>query len=221
MRLSSSVALLLVLSATFTCTPRATAGPLAPCVTAVSSRNDNYLVVTDIQLEPGTGIVPGRPLNVRQVTLRVLRKETFANEKDRLVAPATFWTSAQWSVILNSQNTPRFSGCPLSLISEDGEFLVVFDVNPESRLRIYRRRDHPGEPVMKGPDQGVFIRDIPLQELWPADKVAGPQTGTDESPQWFAGGTFEFSQDCRQLIHRTRWGSTVRINLADGFVARE
>jgi hypothetical protein len=176
----------------------------------VSSRNDNYLVISDIQLEPGTGNVPGQPLKIRQVTLKVLRKETFDNEKDRLVAPATFWTFSQWSVILNSQNTPHFSGCPLSLISDDGEYLVVFDVNPMSRLRIYGRSGH-----------GVLIRDITLNELWPADKLAGPQIETDESPQWFAGGTFEFSQDCRQLIHRTRWGGTVRINLADGSVSRE
>jgi hypothetical protein len=46
------------------------------------------------------------------------------------------------------------------------------------------------------------------------------QIVTDETQQWFAGGTFEFSRDCRLLIHKTRWRSTVRINLQDGSVSR-
>ena len=74
--------------------------------------------------------------------------------------------------------------------------------------------------MREGPDHGVFIKDITLKEIWPADKVSDVQVVTDETPQWFAGGTFEFSPDCRLLIHKTRWGSTVRINLPDGSVSK-
>jgi len=74
--------------------------------------------------------------------------------------------------------------------------------------------------VREGPDHGVFIKDITLREIWPADKFPNVQIVTDETPQWFAGGTFEFSADCRLLIHKTRWGNTVRINLQDGSVSR-
>ena len=97
------------------------------------------------------------------------------------------------------------------MITDDGEFLIVLNVHAtDSALRIYRRRDHMGDPVREGPDHGVFIRDITLREIWPADKLADVQIVTDETPQWFAGGTFEFSTDLRLLIHKTRWGNTVR-----------
>ena len=66
----------------------------------------------------------------------------------------------------------------------------------------------------------LTIKDIALREIWPADKLPNAQWATGETPQWFAGGAFEFSPDCRQLIHKTRWGNTVRINLPDGSVSR-
>jgi len=103
------------------------------------------------------------------------------------------------------------------MITDDGEFLVILSLHTfDSALRIYRRRDHLGDPMRKGPDHGVFIRDVPLKDIWPPSKLSGLQIITDESPQWFVGGTFEFSSDCRTLIHKTRCGNTVRINLPDG-----
>jgi hypothetical protein len=101
---------------------------------------------------------------------------------------------------------------PLSLITDDGEFLIVLnEYATDSALRIYRRRDHLGDPVREAPDHGVFIKSIALREIWPAHKLPNVQIVTDESPQWFAGGTFEFSRYCRLLIHKTRWGNTVLI----------
>ena len=66
----------------------------------------------------------------------------------------------------------------------------------------------------------MLIKGIDLKEIWPPDKVAA-NTGTwdDHTPEWFAGGTFEFSSDSRKLIHETRWGNTVRVNLEDGSVS--
>ncbi len=84
-------------------------------------------------------------------------------------------------------------------------------------MQIYRKRDHLGDPIREGPDHGVFIREIAIDKIWPTDKLpANSAIWTDHTPEWFAGGTFEFSADNRQLIHKTRWGNTVRINLFDG-----
>jgi hypothetical protein len=71
--------------------------------------------------------------------------------------------------------------------------------------------------VREGADHGVFIKDIALKEIWTPDRLAAhSRSWTDEAPQWFAGGTFDFSSDHWQLLHKTRWGNIVRINLADG-----
>ena len=43
---------------------------------------------------------------------------------------------------------------------------------------------------------------------------------TDESPQWFAGGTFDFSADCRQTDSQDQMGNTVNINLENGSISR-
>jgi hypothetical protein len=58
--------------------------------------------------------------------------------------------------------------------------------------------------VAPGPDHGVLIRKIPLNELWPPEQI--PEMITDHTPQWFASGTFAFSPspDNRTLIHKTR-----------------
>jgi hypothetical protein len=116
---------------------------------------------------------------------------------------------------------------PLPLITDDGEFLILLHAGPtlsaeRTVLEIYRRRDHPGDPIREGPDHGVFIKAIPLSEIWKPDVLAA-NVGAwdDETPQWFAGGTFEFSSDDRQLIHKTRWGNTVRISLTDGSVSEQ
>jgi hypothetical protein len=219
MRLSTQIPLvLLVLALILVCALPALAGALPPCVKAVSSNNGNFLVISDAQLEPEQGNIS----RVQQVSLQVFPKENFINTKDRVASPATYWANwVQWRVVLDSSNSRPVPGCPLSLITDDGEFLIVLNVHAtDSALRIYRRRDHIGDPVREGPNHGVFIRDITLREIWPADKLADVQIVTDETPQWFAGGAFEFSTDCRLLIHKTRWGNTVRINLRDGSVSR-
>src|SRR5579859_6554423 len=207
MRLKSEVGLWIVLSPIFLCSHHAIAGPLSPCVGAMSSSNQNFLVITDIEWKAHD---TGQPLQALQVTLKVFQRERFINEKDRLVSQATYWNEwTRWSVVISTSHNPAapINPCPLSLITDDGEFLVVFDVDTlNPGLWIYRKRDHTGDPVGEGPDHGVFIRDVPLKELWPADKLVRPgiQIETGETPRWFAGGTFEFSADCRQLIHKTR-----------------
>ena len=219
MRLSTQITHALgILPLILACALPALAGPLPPCVKAVSSNNGSFLVISDVQLEPEHG----NGARVQQVSLQVFPKENFINAKDKVTSPASYWTNwLQWSVVLDSHNMQPVPGCPLSLVTDDGEFLIVLnEYATDSALRIYRRRDHLGDPVREGRDHGVFIKDIALREIWPADKLPNVQIETDETPQWFAGGTFEFSPDCRLLIHKTRWGNTVRINLQDGSVSR-
>ena len=214
MRLNRRYTCLCVLSLLLACGSSAIAGPIFPCVRAVSSKNGNFLVLAD-------QFVPGQA----RVSLRVIRKENFINAHQRLAAPATYWGVEQvgWGVVLDADlmhNEP--SPCILPLITDDGEFLILLHVGPvfsgdAAVLQIYRRRDHLDDPIREGPDQGVFIKEIALNKIWMPDRIAAnPVIWTDESPEWFAGGTFEFSPDYRQLIHKTRWGNTVRINLADG-----
>jgi hypothetical protein len=210
-----------VLPSFFACAPNAFGGPLPPCVKVVSSANGNFLVISETELQPKAG---DQALHVRQVILKVIPKEKFINSKDRLAAPGTFWGDwTQWSVVLNSQSSPFSLGCPLSLISNDSEFMVIVGGCFDYCLRIYERRDHPGSPLGRGPDLGIFVKNISLRDLWPANRVANDRamSQTDESPQWFAGGTFEFSEDCRELIHKTRWGNVVRIRLADGPISKD
>lgn len=219
MRLSTQITHALgVLPLSLACAIPALAGPLPPCVKAVSSNNGSFLVISDVQLAPEHG----NGARVQQVSLQVFPKENFINAKDRVTSSATYWTNwLQWSVVLDSRNTHPVPVCPLSLITDDGEFLIVLnEYATDSALRIYRRLDHLGDPVREGPDHGVLIKDIALREIWPAEKLSNVQIVTDERPQWFAGGTFEFSPDSRLLIHKARWGNTVRINLPDGSVSR-
>lgn len=201
------------------CTP-SFASPPFPCVKAVTSSYGKFLVLTDAEMEQGQ-------YRAKRVTLNILYKEPFANSRDSFKAAADYWIEASWwNVILTPKDGEAFSGCPVSLITDDSEFLIILNVssNPRTALRIYRRRDHPDQLMGgKGPDHGVLVRDISLKEIWPDNKFREISNAliTDSTPQWFAGGSFEFSKDNRTLIHKTRWGDVVTINLPDGTVAEK
>jgi hypothetical protein len=220
-RPSKQAAFLSVFFLSFAYAMPAVAAPLFPCIKAVASKNGNFLVLSDIQGGPGQG-------SVRRVSLQVFPKETFINAKDKLTAPATYWAGRfLWSLILDADIMHDVQQpCLLPLITDDGEFLILLHTGPASPdgpvLRIYRRRDHPGDPLREGPDHGVFIKNLAIREIWIPDELAAqPNVWTDHSPQWFAGGTFEFSSDSRQLVHRTPGGTTVRIYLPDGSVSKD
>jgi hypothetical protein len=197
----------------------AVAGQPFPCPKAVSSSNGNFLVLSDVQFKPG----PENTMRVQGVSLQVFPKEEFLNPKDKLTTTATYWTDwLRWSVVLDSMSMLNEPECPMPLITDDGEFLILLRLGAvfsgeDAVLQIYRRRDHQGGPMREGPDHGVFIKAIALKEIWSPDKVAAnTEVWTDSTPEWFGGGTFEFSPDCRELTHQTRWGNTVRIKLDDG-----
>jgi len=195
----------------------AVAGQFFPCPRAVSSSNGNFLVLTDVQLEHGQG----NTAKVQRVSLQVFPKEHFINAKDRLATPGTYWTAwLQWDVVLDSMPMHNEPECPMPLISDNGEFMVLLHLGilasgEDAVMQIYRWN-------RRSPDHhGAFVKDIALKEIWKTPGRLGQNVGswTDQSPEWFAGGTFEFSSDSRQLIHETRFGNTVRINLQDGSVS--
>ncbi|HEY6414059.1 MAG TPA: hypothetical protein VIX42_10245 [Edaphobacter sp.] len=122
-----------------------------------------------------------------------------------------------WSLVFENSGRPVVS-CPYTLVTDDGEFLVLVHAGlwANNALSIYRRQRLPGESFG---GHGVLVREIPLSELWPADRIQ--HSITDEGPEWFAGETFAFSADNRTLIHKTRWGQTLSIDLLTGKVTSQ
>ncbi|MGA8437604.1 MAG: hypothetical protein WB762_35140 [Candidatus Sulfotelmatobacter sp.] len=193
------------------CASPAVAGPLAPCIRAGGSASGSFLAITDAEFPHAL------PAMADRVTLQVVPKETFVNDTNhKVAAPNTYWNGYDWrgwSVQL-TKGDAFVSSCPLSLITDDGEFLILLDRSGiNSAIRIYRRPEqgHNGMPV----------RDIALKEIWPPEKLQERSFMgfTDETPDWFAGSTFDFSSDSRILIQKSRWGNTVRIHLIDGSVS--
>jgi hypothetical protein len=192
---------------------RAHAGPLPPCIAATLSANNNILVVNNLAYDDPDETHARIP---RTSTFRVLRRYVDINEGLRLNGPNAYWAGSIWSVVFTSSGKTPLIACPYTLVTDDGEFLVLIsDFFGPAALSIYRRRDHPGLPFGgPGPDHGVLIRQIPLLDLWPPEHI--PVMITDHTPLWFASGTFVFSPDNRTLIHKTRWGKTLQISLVTG-----
>lgn len=198
----------------------AVAGQLFPCPKAVTSDDRSFLVVSDVQFEH----FPNNRVQVEKVSLQVFPKEHFINAKDRFHTSAIVWTDwARWSIVLSSMPMHNEPECPVPLVTNDGEFLVLLHIGgvfsaEDVVLQVYRW-DHQWNPNELTGYRGLLVREIHLKEVWsPLEIANNTGTWTDESPEWFSGGTFEFSSDCRQLKHKTRWGYTAQVNLADGSV---
>jgi hypothetical protein len=190
------------------------AGPLPPCTVATLSANKRILVVNDLVYDDRDETHGRTP---RTSTFHVLRRYVEKNNGLQLNGPDEYWANPLWSLVLEDGDKAPIS-CSYTLVTDDGEFLVLIgnDFGPPA-LSIYRRRDHPGAPPGgSGPDHGVLIRQITLTALWSPQHI--PFQVTDHTPRWFANGTFAFSPDNRSLIHKTRWGQTLRIDLETGDV---
>jgi len=193
---------------------RAHASAPPPCITATLSANNRILVVNDLTYDDPDATHARRP---RTSTFRVIPRYIERNEGQRLNGPNTPWSGSLWSVVFTSGGRTPLILCSYTLVTDDGEFLVLISDGFEPALSIYRRRDHPGLPLGgPGPDHGVLIRQIPLHDLWPPEHI--PVMITDHTPLWFASGTFAFSLDNRTLIYKTRWGKTLEISLETGHV---
>ena len=193
---------------------RAHASAPPPCITSTLSANNNILVVNDLAYDDPDETHARRP---RTSTFRVLRRYANLNEGLRLNGPNAYWADSLWSVVFTSSGKTRLIACPYTLVTDDGEFLVLVGGGflGSDALTIYRRREHPGQRrVSLDPDHGVLVRQVPLSDLWPTKRIE--HFFTDATPQWFAGGMFGFSADNRTLIHKTRWGKTLQISLVTG-----
>jgi hypothetical protein len=209
-------AILLVVCALVATTSSAHAGPLIPCIAATLSANGSILVVNELTYDdPNESHIR----HVTSSTFRVLRRYVDLNEYLRMNGPDAHFANPIWSVVLTNSDRERMTACPYTLVTDDGEYLILVRgaFSFQNVLSIYRRRDHPGQPFGgPGPDHGVLVRQIPLAELWPPEHI--PNMMTDHTPSWFASGTFAFSADNRTLIHKTRWGKTLQISLETGEV---
>lgn len=221
MRRSAQLTFLLGLCQVLPLALPALAGPLFRCPKAVSSSKGNFLVLSNIQLKPG----PDGTMKIERFSLQVFPKENFIHVSDKTPGAATFWEDwPQWDVALDANTILK---CPLPLITDNGQFLILLRIGPifsgdDGVLQIYRWDHRRDLEIGRTGHHGVLVKDIDLKELWPPEKVAANAgtTWTDETPEWFDGGIFEFSSDSKQLIHKTRWGNTTRIKLEDGSVSR-
>jgi hypothetical protein len=123
---------------------------------------------------------------------------------------------------MKNQADRSFSFCAVPLITDDARFLILLATGPvfRSAMRIYRQGDSR-DRMEDGTGKGVLVKEIKLDELWPAEKIGPERSWTDSTPEWFAGGRFDFTDDNLQLIHKTPWGNTVRIMLSDGKVLHD
>jgi hypothetical protein len=199
-------------------TPFSFAGPPFPCPTAVNSVQGNALAIVQDTIE-----WKGQTGKLLSSTFTVMSKAAFINDYQRISAPVTYWGDWRWSVVLDmtKQVDRSFSFCAVPLVTDDARFLILLATGPvfSSALRIYRQEDFPATQMEAGTLKGVLVREIKLDELWPAAKIE--HSWDDHTPEWFAFGTFDFAPDNLQLIHKTRWGKTVRINLPDGKILPE
>jgi hypothetical protein len=192
-----------------------------PCPSAVSSSSGKFLVLSDIQVRK----LQGNSVKVEQVTLQVLQRETFVNEKQRLSANAMFWDFPRWTVVLDSVPMNNEPECATELISDDGEFLILLHIGAvfsadDPVMQIYRWDQQYDPAKGKTGDHGILIKNIRLKEVWSPIEIANNTgTWTDESPEWFDGVKFEFSADSRQLTLKSRSDRNVRIRLEDGSVS--
>ncbi len=200
--------------------PLTYAGPMLPCLTAALSANGNILVVNDRTYDDPDE-THGRRAKVS--TYQILQRYVDLNFGLRLNGPDSYWADPLWKVVLTNNGKPPFLDCGYTLVTNDGEYLVlVHDSWVGPGLSIYRRRDHPGQPFGgSGPDHGVLIREIPLPEFLPRSKDNPSMIMmTDHTPQWYAGGHFTFSPDNQTLTYTEHSGAVVQITLSTGSLQR-
>lgn len=163
---------------------------------------------------------------IRGFSFEIVPKEDFINARDKWTGPGTFWSGsswADWGVTLDSRNAADgffTSSCPLPLVTDDGEFLVLLAQRPAGStdwgvLRIYQWDRKSGEV----PGSGRLVEELPLKKFY--FPLLESPCCTDESPAWFAGSSWNFSADDRQLVYKSQYGNTVRITLNNESVSSE
>jgi hypothetical protein len=123
----------------------ALAGQLNTCVKGSNSSNGSFLVLVDTRLDPPQPS-EGVMRRIRGFSFEIFPKEKFINPGERLMAPGTYFSDwTQWGVALDSRNATDSlftSSCPVPLVTDDGEFLILLAETPAASadwvvLRIY------------------------------------------------------------------------------------
>ncbi len=188
----------------------ALASPLPPFVGASTSPNGRFLVVAEREYNGPEGTIR----KIVRTVYRVRQLETFLTDKDRFNTSTRFWSEG-WALSLGGKEG---QDAPWPMISNDGETIVLVHLGPPwpkvPTLTIFREKDYRGE----------LVKTLPLSDLWTTKQIdpegTGNFTATDATPEWFAGGSLNFSVDSRELVYRSRWNDVVRIDLHDGLVKR-
>lgn len=186
-----------------------------PCIVATLSANGKVLVINEVSL--GDPKKPGEP-GVLRSEFTIYQRYQELNANQAITGPNTYWDLGPlWSVPLNSTESGGLS-CAYTLVPDSAEFLVILSERSSgSGMEIYHRREHPGQQIVSGgPDHGVLVRSVPVEELRPDDPqpvafISGP-------PLWYAGGTFHFSADNKALVYQSHGGKTYTISLPTGVV---
>lgn len=195
----------LMVSTAFSLPARGSAG--APLIRASQSANGKFLVVMELELRNSHEII--------RSNYRILQVETFINAKDRLDSSGVFWTDTPWTV------TVEGGGAFYPLISNDGQYLVLLRLAPpfpdsQPVLEIYHRE------FSAGTLKTIAVRQIAISDLWTPREInpdgAGLFIQTGATPQWFAGGSFNFTDDDENLTYRTQWNDVLTIRLVDGTI---
>jgi hypothetical protein len=205
-------------------TAMAFAGPAPKSPIATLSRNGQVLVTCEMTFD---GTDETQPRKVTSSTVAVHTQPVReVNGGLRVNGPNTYWDYqpllTTWSVHLPFAGSPGIGGCPYMLVTDDAEYLLLFQSYAgKGAILLLRRRDHPGQPrVDRGYNSGVLVREIPVDEVDPLPVTELGRMMTDHTPQWYSHGTFSFSPDNRTLLYNKVSGS-IRIELATGIVTHE
>jgi len=76
------------------------------------------------------------------------------------------------------------------LVTDDGEYLLLLQSYAlKGAILLFRRRDHPGQPrVDRSYNSGVFVREIPVDEVDPSPTTVLGRTMTDHRLSLFSVG---------------------------------
>jgi hypothetical protein len=189
------------------------ASPLPPIVRAATSGNGRFLVIATFDLgaegEGGGRKILGTTFDVNPV-------ETFAlNSKDRLTAPNRYYSSESWNSWKVRLPADKGWTAQWPIISDDGESLILVGVSPPMEgltlLTVYKRHGY----------EGTLLRSYKVDDLWglrPGEKRM--QGFSDATPEWFADGSFSFSEDGQVLLYTDKEHGVFRLNLKDGAVTK-
>jgi hypothetical protein len=198
-----SVALLLLLAH-----PLMFGGALFPAVKGAISKNGEFVVLVDFELDNSESTIS----RIKKIYYHVQRRERFINYSFH--NSNSYWSeSVGWKIAIPQ---PQQMGVPLPVVSDDGNTIVLLAVNPAQSkemeaIRIYRKKGSGEELV------GAYR----LQDIWSPEELHKQvvMTAIDGRPLWLDGSSFEFSPDSHDFVIRTATGRIVRIGVENGTLA--